>query len=75
MYITNIKNTKELKTPHNKSIRWLLPKEIGVPSFEMRYFEVKKESVPSEDDVTATGTIVAGRRGTGGIREVTARYS
>jgi len=49
MYITNIKNTKELKTPHNKSIRWLLPKEIGVPNFEMRYFEVKKESVPSEE--------------------------
>ena len=34
MYITNIKNTKELKTPHNKSIKWLLPKEIGVPNFE-----------------------------------------
>lgn len=49
MYITNIKGTKELKTPHGKSIRWLLPKEIGVPNFEMRYFEVKKESIPSEE--------------------------
>jgi len=42
MYVTNIKNTKELKTPSGKSIWWLLPKEIGTPNFEMRYFEVKK---------------------------------
>jgi quercetin dioxygenase-like cupin family protein len=49
MYVTNIKDTKELKTPHGKSVRWLLPKEIGVPNFEMRYFEVKKESILSEE--------------------------
>jgi len=42
MYVTNIKNTKELKTPSGKSIWWLLPKEIGTPNFEMRYFEVRK---------------------------------
>jgi len=26
-----------------------LSKEIGVPNFEMRYFEVTRESKPSED--------------------------
>ena len=42
MYVTNIKSTKELKTPSGKSVWWLLPREIGTPNFEMRYFEVKK---------------------------------
>jgi len=49
MYIINIKDAKELKTPHGKSVRWLLSTEIGVPNFEMRYFEVTEESKPSED--------------------------
>ncbi|MCK4419105.1 cupin domain-containing protein [Candidatus Aerophobetes bacterium] len=49
MYMINIKDAKELKTPHGKSIRWLLSEEIGVPNFEMRYFEINKESEPSED--------------------------
>jgi quercetin dioxygenase-like cupin family protein len=49
MYIINIKDAKELKTPHGKSIKWLLSKEDGVPNFEMRYFEVTKASQPSED--------------------------
>ena len=49
MYITNIKDSKELKTPYGKSIKWLLTKENGAPNFEMRYFEVTKESKPSED--------------------------
>lgn len=49
MYIINVKDAKELKTPHGKSIRWLLSKEIGTPNFEMRYFEVTRESEPSED--------------------------
>jgi quercetin dioxygenase-like cupin family protein len=49
MYIINIKDAKELKTPHGKSIKWLLSKENGVPNFEMRYFEVTRDSAPSED--------------------------
>jgi len=49
MYMINIKDAKELKTPHGKSIRWLLSEEIGAPNFEMRYFEINKESEPSED--------------------------
>ena len=49
MYIINIKDAIELKTPHGKSIKWLLTKEKGTPNFEMRYFEVTKENKPSED--------------------------
>jgi quercetin dioxygenase-like cupin family protein len=50
MNVINIKDAKELKTPHGKSVKWLLTKEIGTPNFEMRYFEVKKESEPSEGE-------------------------
>ena len=50
MYIVNIKGVKGLKTPHGKTVRWLLPKEIGAPNFEMRYFEVTRENQPSEDE-------------------------
>jgi quercetin dioxygenase-like cupin family protein len=49
MYVMNIRDAEELKTPHGKSIKWLLSKENGVPNFEMRYFEVTKDSKPSED--------------------------
>lgn len=49
MYVTNIKDTKELKTPSGKSVWWLLPKEIRTPNFEMRYFEVRKE-IKSEEE-------------------------
>ncbi len=49
MYIINVKDAEELKTPHSKSIRWLLTREIGAPNFEMRYFEITRESEPSED--------------------------
>ena len=49
MYVINIKDAKELKTPHGKSIRWLLSKEIGAPNFEMRYFEIPQGAKPSED--------------------------
>jgi len=49
MYMINVKDAKELKTPHGKLIRWLLSEEIGAPNFEMRYFEINKESEPSEE--------------------------
>lgn len=42
MYITSIKDTKEEKTRSGISVWWLLPKEIGVPNFELRYYEMKK---------------------------------
>lgn len=42
MYITNIKRTKEEKTRSGNSIWWLLSEEIGVPNFELRYFEIKR---------------------------------
>ena len=42
MYITNVKKTKEEKTRSGVSVWWLLSEEIGVPNFEMRYFEFKK---------------------------------
>jgi len=48
MYVINVKDAKELKTPHGKSVRWLLSKEKGTPNFEMRYFEVTKGNKPSE---------------------------
>lgn len=57
MYKTSIQKTEELKIPSGKSVRWLLPKEIGTPNFEMRYFEVGKgvtgtpESHPFEHEV------------------------
>lgn len=49
MYIINVKDAKELKTPHGKLVRWLLSAKTGTPNFEMRYFEVTAESEPSED--------------------------
>lgn len=47
MYITNINQSKEvfidsLEGVKNTTVRWLLPPEIGVPNFEMRYFEIKE---------------------------------
>jgi len=41
MYITDLNKTKLVKTPSGNSIWWLIPKEIGAPNFELRYFEVK----------------------------------
>ena len=43
MYITNIKKTKHNKTKSGNSIWWLLSEKIGVPNFELRYFEIKKD--------------------------------
>lgn len=40
MYITNINKTPFKKTSHRNKIWWLLGKEIGVPNYEMRYFEM-----------------------------------
>jgi len=47
MYINSINKAKAvsidaLEGVKNTTIRWLLPPEIGVPNFEMRYFEIKK---------------------------------
>lgn len=44
MKVVNIDNVKESTTPHGKSVKWLLSKEMGTPNFEMRYFECHKES-------------------------------
>lgn len=49
MYIINVRNAKELKTPHGKTVKWLLSKEVGAPNFEMRYFEINRESRFSEE--------------------------
>ena len=49
MYVTNVNDTEELRTPHGKLVKWLLPKEIGTPNFEMRYFEVSRESKSSSE--------------------------
>lgn len=48
MYVVNVRDARESKTPHGKSVRWLVTKEVGAPNFEMRYFEIGKESEPSE---------------------------
>ena len=40
MNITNIKKTNEEKTKSGNSIWRLLSEEIGVPNFELRYFEI-----------------------------------
>lgn len=47
MYINSINVAREvsistLEKVKNTTVRWLLPPEIGVPNFEMRYFEIKK---------------------------------
>ena len=42
MYFTSIKKTKEEKTRSGVSVWWLLSEEIGVPNFELRYFEFGK---------------------------------
>ena len=40
MYITNVDKTPFNKTKSGNKIWWLLGKEIGVPNYEMRYFEI-----------------------------------
>ena len=49
MYIINVDDVEELRTPHGKMVKWLLTKEIGTPNFEMRYFEVSRESKGREE--------------------------
>ncbi len=40
MYFTNRNTTKREQTPSGNALWRLLPEEIGVPNFELRYFEV-----------------------------------
>jgi len=40
MYLTNRQKTQRQRTRSGNSIWWLLPEEIGAPTFEMRYFEI-----------------------------------
>jgi len=47
MYITNIKKQPYAKTSHGNRIWWLLRREIGVPNYEMRYFEIPPGNVTS----------------------------
>jgi len=49
MYIINIKDVRELRTPGGNSVRYLLSKEIGTPNFEMRYFELKKGAKTAQE--------------------------
>jgi len=47
MYVTSINKAKEvsidaLEGVKDTTVRWLLPPEIEVPNFEMRYFEIRK---------------------------------
>ena len=48
MYVINVRDAQELRTPHGKSVRWLVTKELGAPNFEMRYFEIPKSDECSE---------------------------
>lgn len=49
MYITNTSETPLNETGHGNKIWWLLGKEIGVPSYEMRYFEMPPGNKTSPD--------------------------
>ena len=49
MYRTNVSEVREIKTPHGKRVRWLIPREVGAKNFEMRYFTITNESQPSEE--------------------------
>ncbi len=49
MYRINVNEVKEIRTPHGKKVRWLIPKEIGAQNFEMRYFTITNESQSSEE--------------------------
>jgi len=43
MYTTSVDETEPVRTGHGNSMRALLTEEIGVPNFELRYFEVPAE--------------------------------
>ncbi len=40
MFFTSIDDTEPVRTGHGNSLWVLLPEEVGVPNFVMRYFEV-----------------------------------
>lgn len=53
MYVTSIDDVKaeEVNPDHAEkaTVRWLLSQEIGVPNFEMRYFEFEAGGYTKED--------------------------
>jgi quercetin dioxygenase-like cupin family protein len=53
MYIIHISEVSEeqVDPQHARkvAIRWLLSQEIGVPNFEMRYFEIEKGGYTTKD--------------------------
>lgn len=49
MRIVNVADAEETRTPHGKKAKWLLSEEMGTPNFEMRYFEVSRESKGEEE--------------------------
>jgi len=49
LYIINVNDAEESRTPHGKLVKWLLSKEIGAPNFEMRYFELDRRSKGKEE--------------------------
>ena len=49
MIRSKVSETKEIRTPHGKKVRWLISKEMGAMNFEMRYFTITDESQPSEE--------------------------
>jgi quercetin dioxygenase-like cupin family protein len=43
MYVTSVDDTEPVRTGHGNSLWVLLPEEVGVPNFVLRYFEVPPE--------------------------------